>query len=267
MMYKSIRCSAALIMFAATGPLCAQNAAPVLDVVSAPGDVAPPVLTPVPVDAQTLAGLLVPRQLFIDVNMVNFEKGMTIMAQQSPELGELFRQYPGLDKAMMQSGGTELRKILDAEYPELSNRIALFVAERYLPADLVALNRFYSGSAGRKLIEAEYGSANAEDMVKAFSDADGKLTTDEVKAMETKAASTFGSELTRAEKTEASRFFLGASGRKIGQNKNDFQKLTVDWVNQIIAKHQDSLAATSTETIMNFIQQSAVVPPQAPATQ
>ncbi len=246
---------------AATITICAMPA-PALSQ-SAPVPVDAPVVAvvanapvPAPVDAQTLAELLVPRQLFIDINMVNFEKGMAIMAKQAPELGELFKQYPGMEAALTTASGDVLRNILEIEYPDLKTKIATFVAERYTAADLAVLNSFYSGPAGRKLIRSEYESADAESMVKAFTDEDGMLTTDDVKAMEAKNRSNFGNDLNASEKSAATRFFLGKSGRKIAQNKADFQTLTVDWVNAVIAKHQSQIQNTTAETIMAFIEKS-----------
>ncbi len=257
MIQSFLRCAGA----AATLALCAMHVpalsqtAPVVVDQPAPA-AATAAVAPASADAQTFAELMVPRELFIDINMINFEKGMAIMAKQSPEMAQLFQQYPGLDVALTAASGKDLRAILESEYPDLKNKIALFASERYTTAELATLNKFYAGGAGVKLIRSEYETVDVEDMVKAFSDADGKLTEAEVRAMEAKASPKFGNDLTSAEKLAATKFFLGPIGRKIGQNKDAFQTLTVDWVNAVIAKNQARLQTTTTDTIMGFIEKS-----------
>jgi hypothetical protein len=209
-------------------------------------------LAPPSADAITLAGLLVPRDLFIEINLVNFDKSIPILAQQNPQLAALFTSYPGLDVEMATTGRAELQKILLDEYPGLAEKVSVFVAQRYSPAEIKVLNAFYNSPAGIKLIRNEYQGADTSGMIEAFTDRDGKLTMDEVKAMDANSGP-LNKDLTSAEQAAATKFFLGPVGRKIGQNKDGFQQLTVTWVNSTIAKYQGQLSENSSKTLMDFI--------------
>jgi hypothetical protein len=232
-----------------TAPVMAQNSEgiEVLDAGAAEA-----ALTPPSADAQMLASLLVPRDIFIASNVNSFEQTFPIMAAKDPNLANLIRAYPGVDAAMIATGKGELMKILSSEYPGLADQVAVFVAQRYSPAEIKEFIRFYSTPAGKKLIRAEYGSIDPKEMLAAFTDKDRKLTMDEVQKMEANAAS-LGSDLTSAEKIASTKFFLGPVGRKIAQNKAGFQELTVNWVNNLLAKYQGQLSEASGKTIMDFI--------------
>jgi hypothetical protein len=197
---------ATLAISAIPANIFAQSPASPAPIAASPAPVAPSA------EAIALAGLLIPKDVFIDVNMVNFAKSLKIMATQSPELGQLFGQYPGLEAALTAAGSAQLRQILELEYPDLANKVGAFIVQRYTARETADLTKFYAGGAGKKLIRAEYQSADVGAMVEAFSDADGKLTTDEVRAMDANSIADLGKELTSAEKAVATTFFMGATG-------------------------------------------------------
>ncbi len=240
--------SAACLALALPAPMLAQ----------ANGDAPAPMLAEPTAKAMAAAEALLPRSAIIEANVAGFGAGFSVMARQNPSLQQILDAHPGLEAALIASGSDETRKVMEAEYPGLLKIAARFIDARYTPAEQAALIGFYSSSAGQKMLRNEIGSSDPETMLEAFTDEDGKLTDDEANAMsKTLTPARLAKSLTPAERVAASKFFASPAGRKIGANSGAFQSLSVNWVNDVIARNGSRFAERSGETMAAFMADAA----------
>jgi len=107
-----------------------------------------------------LSRLLNPPGKLVELSVRALEFGFTAQLERSPDDAALFKQFPGLDRAILDALRPILTRHVTAEIPAIDRRSAEFFAERFSPAELDRLIEFYSSLTGTKLIQGMYAGAD-----------------------------------------------------------------------------------------------------------
>ena len=114
----------------------------------------------VPAGAMQLARLLNPRDKLVEVSVRALEFGFIAQIENSPDDAAVFKQYPGLDRAILDAVRPIVSKHVAADYPMIVRRSAEFYARRFSSSEIDELIDFYGSSTGNKLIQGMYAGAD-----------------------------------------------------------------------------------------------------------
>lgn len=85
----------------------------------------------VPANAMRLSRLLNPQGKLVELSVRALEFGFTAQLERSPDDAALFKQFPGLDRAILDALRPILTRHVTAEIPAIDRRSAEFFAERF----------------------------------------------------------------------------------------------------------------------------------------
>jgi hypothetical protein len=119
-----------------------------------------PVSAPLPANALALSEVLVPRDKVVEMTVNALEFGFNAELERDQETAELFAEYPGLDRAILDAIRPVILKHVLADLPMLVRSTAQFYAERFSSAEIDGLVEFYGSPTGSKLIAGMFLGAD-----------------------------------------------------------------------------------------------------------
>ena len=187
----------------------------------------------VPADqALTLARLMSPRDLLIEMEVREFDKHFVPSLQSDADLKSLEETYPGLFEAMHKATRDLVAKGMGRTADQLHEAIAAMIQEQFSTADVAELIGFYQSPVGQKSVRQMANAADATAIYQQAVDQDDfKLTPEYIAEQNrlnaTKAAKTF----TPDEQAQMILFMAKPSFTKLARVQPQIQKILAEKVN------------------------------------
>jgi hypothetical protein len=131
---------------------------------------APAPATAVRPDAMELIGVLNPEGPMVDMVVRTFTDSMRSVVETNEDYQQLDQDYPGISRAIVDAMAQAMRADLIADLPVNRRRYARFYEERFTPGEIAELIRFYSSSAGQRLIAAKFAKLDAKPLMEEFAE-------------------------------------------------------------------------------------------------
>jgi hypothetical protein len=183
-------------------------------------------------EAITLARLMSPRELLVDMEVREFDKHFVASLRSDPELKAMDDEYPGLLEAMHKASRDLVSQAMARSVDQIHLSVAELIEVSFTPADIVELSDFYRSPVGQKTIRQMAASADAGQLYSQAVEArEFKLTEDQIAAQvhdnARKAVQTF----TPEEQTEMMLFMAKPSFGKLARAQPQIQKILAEEFN------------------------------------
>jgi hypothetical protein len=122
--------------------------------------------------AGVLARVVAPREIMIPLNMKWAEKAMEELPKLNAEAGEFEREYPGVHNAMWFAAKDEIRDQLDADMPNLWDKLERLYLSELSEREIRSLISFFATPTGKRLIAGMYGNSDLQPVIQSMATSD-----------------------------------------------------------------------------------------------
>ncbi len=243
----------ALPLLAMATPLAAQSVAPGAPVASAAKSVSPEIET----KALSLAKILNSEPIIIgDATDDSKAKGMLkTLAQSSPELGEMERNYPGILDEIATAILPIINKSMQQRLPELQRRQAALYAQNLDAAELDYLIKFYTSSTGQKMIQIMLANVKSEAMIaEASSNPDSRVSGEAALKDVQATVPAIMNAMTPEDKRALVEFSLSSALPKVQRMALQTQKNALTWMDESAPGEEGAIMEAMTTIIEKYAQ-------------
>ena len=182
--------------------------------------------------AMTLAQLMSPRELMLDMELREFDRHFVPSLRGEADLQSLEAEYPGLFEAMHKATRPLVAKGIGRTVDRVHEAMAAIIQDKFTTADVAELIDFYRSPVGQKTVQQMAGAADATELYQqAVKQDDFKLSADTIaqhnRASATKAAKSF----TPDEQAQMLLFMAKPSFSKLAEAQPQIQQLLAEKFN------------------------------------
>ena len=204
--------------------------------------------------AAALAQIVAPREIMVSLNMKWAEKGIEELPKLNAEAGEFEREFPGVHGAMWHAVKDELRAQLEADLPDLWNRLQQLYLANMSEPEIRALIGFYATPTGKRLIQGMYGNSDLQPMIQSMaSSEDGSISEQSFRTVNDEAKRKTIADANIDPKdilplmTAMPLPKLRAVGEKV-------QRVTMEWVNETDPEQQERINKLMADAAESFVE-------------
>ena len=215
----------------------------------------PPPAAEVPVraDAVELVRVLNPEGLMADMVVRSFADSMRSVIDGSEDYHVLEKEYPGISEALIEAMSKVMRADFIADQPALRLRYARFYADRFSPDETAQLMRFYSSSAGQRLVKAKFSKLDATPMVGEFVEApDTQVSKDHIRDLNRAATLSIIGDISREDRATLMEFAKQPVFVKLGQARGAIEQLEAAIANEADPELDKALDAATNAVFLKF---------------
>lgn len=182
--------------------------------------------------ALTLAQLMSPRDLLIDMEVREYDKHFVPSLRSNPDLNSLEEEYPGLFDAMHKATRGLVAKGTGRTVDQLHEAMVALIQEQFTRSDVDELITFYRSPVGQKTVQQMAGAADAGQIYQeAVEQEDFKLTTEYIAEQNQLSAKQAAKSFTAGEQAEMILFMAKPSFTKLARAQPQIQKILAEKFN------------------------------------
>ena len=169
----------------------------------------------------------------VDMVTRNFSDSMRSIIEGNEDYRTLEQDYPGISKAMVEAMTEAMRVEHIADLPANRQRYARLYADQFTPAETAELIRFYTSSAGQRLIAAKFAKLDAKPLVAEFAEnPDAEVSEQHIREMNRAASSSIIEEMSPDDKAALLAFARTPVFSKMAAARSALEKLEADIANE-----------------------------------
>jgi len=182
--------------------------------------------------ALTLAQLMSPRDLLIDMEVREYDKHFVPSLRSNPDLNSLEEEYPGLFDAMHKATRGLVAKGTGQTVDQLHQAMVALIQEQFSRSDVDELISFYRSPVGQKTVQQMAGAADAGQIYQeAVEDEDFKLTAEYIAEQNQLSAKRASRNFTPDEQAQMLLFMAKPSFTKLARAQPQIQKILAEKFN------------------------------------
>jgi len=208
---------------------------------------------PVRADAMQLVRVLNPEGPMIEMVVRNFSEGMQSVIKANDDYKSLEQEYPGISQALVEAMSKAMKADMIADMPALRRRYARFYADQFSPAETADLMRFYSSSAGQRLIAAKYSNLDATPLVSELAEApDNQVSRQHISDMNRAATRSIVDGMSEGDKAALLDFAQQPVFIKLTKARGAIEQLEADIANEADPELDKALEAATNAVFLKF---------------
>lgn len=208
---------------------------------------------PVRADALALVRVLNPEGLMADMVVRTFTDSMRSVVEGSDNYRELEKEYPGLTDALIAAMAKVMREDFVADAPALRLRYARFYANHFSPDETAQLMRFYSSSAGQRLVRAKFSKLDAAPMAGEFVEDPGmQVSKDHISNMNRAATMSIIGDMSNEDRVALVEFSKQPVFAKLGRARGAIEQLEADIANEPDPELDKAIDAATDSVFVKF---------------
>jgi hypothetical protein len=182
--------------------------------------------------AMTLARLMSPRDLLIEMEVREYDKHFVPSLRSNPDLNSLEIEYPGLFDAMHRATRGLVAKGTGQTVDQLHEAMVALIQEQFSDADVNELINFYRSPVGQKTVQQMAGAADAGEIYQeAAEQEDFKLTAEYIAEQNRQSAKKAAKTFTPDEQAQMLLFMAKPSFTKLARAQPQIQKILAEKMN------------------------------------
>jgi hypothetical protein len=204
-------------------------------------------------DAMELVRVLNPEGPMVDMVVRTFTDSMRSVVETNEDYQELEQDYPGISRAIVDAMSQAMRADLIADLPANRRRYARFYADRFTPGETAELIRFYSSSAGQRLIAAKFAKLDAKPLMEGFAEnPEGQVSQQHIRDMNRAATTSIIGEMSADDRNALLAFAKTPVFAKVTAARGPMEELEAQIANEPDPELDKALEEAAKSVMLKF---------------